>query len=127
MIVHISLEPRGTFGLVYEIKARPISLSRLAIYGAGFYYPLFYLQLDSAMHGLSKTFSFYSVEFTIAFHDDIRNLLNLAARNNERIEFYRTADEWSARTTLWCLGGTDEFNVWRDGLAFRFDRVAHPS
>jgi len=65
MIVHISSEPLGAFGLVYEIKARLISSSRLTIYGAGFYYPLFYLQLDSAMHGLSKTFSFYSVEFII--------------------------------------------------------------
>lgn len=35
----------------------------LTIFAVGFYYPLFYLQLDSAMHGLSKTFSFYSVEF----------------------------------------------------------------
>lgn len=35
----------------------------LTIFAIGFYYPLFYLQLDSAMHGLSKTFSFYSVEF----------------------------------------------------------------
>ncbi|KAG1747936.1 MFS general substrate transporter [Suillus paluster] len=33
----------------------------LTIFAVGFYYPLFYLQLDSAMHGLSKTFSFYSL------------------------------------------------------------------
>ncbi|KAG1801738.1 MFS general substrate transporter [Suillus subaureus] len=33
----------------------------LTIFAIGFYYPLFYLQLDSATHGLSKTFSFYSL------------------------------------------------------------------
>ncbi|KAG2093152.1 major facilitator superfamily domain-containing protein [Suillus discolor] len=33
----------------------------LTIFAVGFYYPLFYLQLDSATHGLSKTFSFYSL------------------------------------------------------------------
>ncbi|KAG1874428.1 hypothetical protein F4604DRAFT_1511494, partial [Suillus subluteus] len=32
----------------------------LAIFDIGFYYPLFYLQLDLTMHGLSTTFSFYS-------------------------------------------------------------------
>ncbi|OAX37105.1 MFS general substrate transporter [Rhizopogon vinicolor AM-OR11-026] len=33
----------------------------LTIFAIGFYYPLFYLQLDSTMHGLSQTFSFYSL------------------------------------------------------------------
>ena len=27
----------------------------------GFYYPLYYLQLDASVHGLGKTFSFYCV------------------------------------------------------------------
>ncbi|KAF9224168.1 MFS general substrate transporter [Gyrodon lividus] len=33
----------------------------LTISVIGFYYPLFYLQLDSARHGLGRTFSFYSL------------------------------------------------------------------
>ncbi|OBZ66095.1 Riboflavin transporter MCH5 [Grifola frondosa] len=33
----------------------------LMIFMIGFYFPLFYLQLDAASHGLSKTFSFYSL------------------------------------------------------------------
>ncbi|KIJ63084.1 hypothetical protein HYDPIDRAFT_134829 [Hydnomerulius pinastri MD-312] len=33
----------------------------LAAFMITFYYPLFYLQLDSATHGLGKTFSFYSL------------------------------------------------------------------
>jgi hypothetical protein len=30
----------------------------------GFYYPLFFIQLDSVKHGLSDTFSFYSVGYS---------------------------------------------------------------
>ncbi|KAF7303596.1 MFS general substrate transporter [Mycena indigotica] len=33
----------------------------LAIYTIGFYYPLFYLQLDAIQHGLDPTFAFYSL------------------------------------------------------------------
>ncbi|OBZ66090.1 Riboflavin transporter MCH5 [Grifola frondosa] len=33
----------------------------LMIFAIAFYFPLFYLQLDAASHGLSKTFSFYSL------------------------------------------------------------------
>ncbi|OJA21116.1 hypothetical protein AZE42_11382 [Rhizopogon vesiculosus] len=63
----------------------------LTIFAVGFYYPLFYLQLDSTMHGLSQTFSFYSVESNVSLRDDV---LTLAARHHERIEFHRSADEW---------------------------------
>ncbi|CCM00176.1 uncharacterized protein FIBRA_02204 [Fibroporia radiculosa] len=33
----------------------------LAIFSIGYYFPLFYLQLDASLHGLSNTFSFYSI------------------------------------------------------------------
>jgi len=62
MIVHISWERRGALVHV-STKSILISSNRITIYIVGFYYPLFYLQLESTMHGLSKTFSFYSVEF----------------------------------------------------------------
>jgi hypothetical protein len=57
----------GTAGCVRadltDVDASHVVFIRLTIFAVGFYYPLFYLQLDSAMQGLSKTFSFYSVEF----------------------------------------------------------------
>ena len=34
----------------------------LTVFTIGFYFPLFYIQLDAASHRLDKTFSFYSVE-----------------------------------------------------------------
>ncbi|KAJ7473635.1 major facilitator superfamily domain-containing protein [Mycena galericulata] len=33
----------------------------LSIYTVGFYFPIFYLQLDAATHGINETFSFYSL------------------------------------------------------------------
>ncbi|KAJ7653794.1 major facilitator superfamily domain-containing protein [Mycena rosella] len=33
----------------------------LSIYTVGFYFPIFYLQLDAVTHGISQTFSFYSL------------------------------------------------------------------
>ncbi|KAJ7501905.1 major facilitator superfamily domain-containing protein [Mycena galericulata] len=33
----------------------------MPIYYAGFYFPLFYLQLDAVKHGINETFSFYSL------------------------------------------------------------------
>lgn len=37
------------------------------VFSAGFYFPQFYLQLDSTSHHLNKTFSFYAVESSGAF------------------------------------------------------------
>jgi hypothetical protein len=34
-------------------------------YNAGFYYPVFFFQLDSIQHGISVSFSFYSVRSSI--------------------------------------------------------------
>ena len=36
---------------------------RLLLFMIGFYYPLYFLQLDASEHNLSNQFSFYSVEF----------------------------------------------------------------
>lgn len=47
------------------------------------------------MHGLSKTFSFYSVEYHILSY--AHDYLNLLARDHEYIKLRRTADEWSPR------------------------------
>ena len=33
----------------------------MTVFAMGFYFPLFYIQLDAVQHGLDKTFSFYSV------------------------------------------------------------------
>ncbi|KAG1774219.1 major facilitator superfamily domain-containing protein, partial [Suillus placidus] len=46
---------------------------------AGFYYPLFFIQLDSIKHGLSVTFSFYSVGYS-AMQLVILNVSNCVAR-----------------------------------------------
>jgi MFS family permease len=44
-------------------KDTPYVLAVLAIstYTAGFYFPLFYLQLDAMTHGINETFAFYSL------------------------------------------------------------------
>jgi hypothetical protein len=34
----------------------------MTVFIAGFYFPLFYLQLDAISHGINKNFSFYAVE-----------------------------------------------------------------
>ncbi|KAI0737615.1 major facilitator superfamily domain-containing protein [Daedaleopsis nitida] len=39
---------------------------RLSVFIMGFYFPLFYLQLDALTHGLEKSFSFYALVFTNA-------------------------------------------------------------
>jgi hypothetical protein len=36
-------------------------MTRMCTYTAGFYFPLFYLQLDAVTHGINQTLSFYSV------------------------------------------------------------------
>ena len=36
----------------------------MTIFGIGFYFPLYYLQLDAVSHNLNNTFSFYSVSLT---------------------------------------------------------------
>lgn len=33
----------------------------MTVFATGFYFPLFYIQLDALTHGLDKTFAFYSV------------------------------------------------------------------
>lgn len=35
--------------------------TRLSVYTVGFYFPIFYLQLDAVTHGIDETFSFYAV------------------------------------------------------------------
>ncbi|KAJ7111176.1 MFS general substrate transporter [Mycena crocata] len=42
-------------------KAYTVATIGLGIFTIGFYYPLFYLQLDATQHGLDPTFAFYSL------------------------------------------------------------------
>lgn len=35
----------------------------MTVFATGFYFPLFYIQLDALTHGLDKTFAFYSVPY----------------------------------------------------------------
>ncbi|KAH9858585.1 MFS general substrate transporter [Lenzites betulinus] len=39
----------------------------MSIFGIGFYFPLFYIQLDALAHGLNDTFSFYSLVILNSF------------------------------------------------------------
>ncbi|KAH7923706.1 MFS general substrate transporter [Leucogyrophana mollusca] len=45
----------------YHDSAYVFGTAGLTIFVVAFYYPLFYLQLDSSVHGLNQTFSFYSL------------------------------------------------------------------
>lgn len=38
----------------------------MSIFTMGFYFPLFYLQLDAVTHGINETFSFYSVSCSLS-------------------------------------------------------------
>jgi hypothetical protein len=42
----------------------------MATYTVGFYFPLFYLQLDAITHGINETLSFYSVRPLPTVGDD---------------------------------------------------------
>lgn len=51
----------------------------MTVFAAGFYFPLFYIQLDALTHGLDKTYAFYSVMFDSRvsnFGDTSNPLLN---------------------------------------------------
>jgi len=47
-------------GIIYDVPFCIMSIG-LLFFEIGFYYPLFYMQLDSVKHGNSETFSFYSL------------------------------------------------------------------
>ena len=50
--------------LVYhELTECCFVVHRMTVFVIAFYFPLFYLQLDALTHGLSQTFSFYSVRY----------------------------------------------------------------
>jgi len=37
----------------------------MLFFNIGFYFPLFYLQLDAKLHGINETFAFYSVSIPV--------------------------------------------------------------
>jgi hypothetical protein len=52
------------------IWATLITSDRMTTYTVGFYFPLFYLQLDAITHGINETLSFYSVRPLPTVGDD---------------------------------------------------------
>ena len=46
---------------VRECELTCETAGRMTFFAMGFYFPLFYIQLDALTHGLNETFSFYSV------------------------------------------------------------------
>jgi hypothetical protein len=56
----------------------------------GFYYPLFFFQLDSIKHGISVNFSFYSVGSSTT--QVIRLLTKYLAGDSKWVQLYRAID-----------------------------------
>ncbi|KAJ7246927.1 MFS general substrate transporter [Mycena rebaudengoi] len=52
---------RGTLRKFARDKAYVLATLGFGIYTIGFYFPLFYLQLDATQHGLDPTFAFYAL------------------------------------------------------------------
>lgn len=53
----------------------------MTLFIIGFYFPLFYLQLDAISHGLNKKFAFYSVESLEYIRFSFLNALQLVIMN----------------------------------------------
>ncbi|KAH7910238.1 MFS general substrate transporter [Hygrophoropsis aurantiaca] len=60
-ISHTTVDYLLTAKKCWHDSAYVFGTAGLTIFVVAFYYPLFYLQLDSSVHGLDKTFSFYSL------------------------------------------------------------------
>ncbi|KAJ6619169.1 major facilitator superfamily domain-containing protein [Mycena sp. CBHHK59/15] len=71
-----------------------LATAGLSIYTVGFYFPIFYLQLDAVTHGINQTFSFYAVSGLPLFLLMSRPLIYtlLLARDHERLQFRRPTD-----------------------------------
>jgi hypothetical protein len=52
----------------------------------GFYFPIFYLQLDAVTHGIDETFAFYSVSGRHRLPPSIAaEIMIISARDHERL------------------------------------------
>ena len=81
--------PQRTIPLIPAIKKFSrdtpyvVATIGMTIFAVGFYFPLYYLQLDAASHNLNDTFAFYSVSLCIPLvpFDDVADLLQLVILN----------------------------------------------
>lgn len=113
----------GCFGWVTSMLARCSNVnvsSRLLLFSVGYFYPLFYIQLDAELHGLSSNINFYIVRASCFKPPSVFNDRPIVG-HFERFQFPWKAQRWFHCDPSWCSESDHDGNVWMLSCDTRYD------
>jgi len=98
----------------------------MLFFNIGFYFPLFYLQLDAKLHGINETFAFYSVSipfFSFGYVILKSTLPDLPVSHAERGGYYRPYNPWVFCSLNWRSKYGFSSLLWMLCSYLRYDRA----